>query len=721
MITRLAVALFLSFGLCHATTPPNIVFIMIDDLGWRDVGCYGNAFVETPHLDRLAKEGMRFTQAYQQTVCSPTRAALLTGMHPVRNGITNYLGPEAGAKFLEPKVVTINERLKEAGYASGLIGKWHLTGNYAAALGSPDKHGWDVIIAPETSYIAGGDYFHPYQHIAGLPARLGPDEYLTDRLTLEACDFISRHGSKGVEKPFFLYLSHYAVHTALAAKPNLLAKYQKKLAALPPDEASKVGTQPALAAMMESVDEGVGRIRETLAQLGIDKNTLFIFTSDNGGESVRGKKGGGLVPSVTSVAPLRAGKSHLYEGGIRVPLLVAWPGMVPSGSVCEVPVNGLDWYPTLLAVAGLKPRGPQPMDGTGIVGLLRNPLEARPGPMFWHYPLEKPHFLGGRSSGAVREGNWKLIEFFDRGESELYDLAQDPGERQNLADTQPGKLEEMQRKLRAWHAGMHVEPPKAWHFLQNDHLKLGVDLGAGASIGWLSAQPDLDRNVINTYDRGRYVQQSYYGGEDGTLWGSKPWRYNPVQGGDWRGLPAKVVSFTAESTTQLYAKTIPRHWATGKLLDECAMEQWITLEGELVYVRFRFTYSGETSHQPHHQELPAFFVEPQFDALVFCDATNAPWTKAALTRKEPGERNEYLRFSEPWLAWVDKTGRAVGLLSPSAKGATCYRTQGAAACSYAAPIDTFALTPGLRHEHEAWLSVGAVEALRARFAALCRE
>jgi arylsulfatase A len=442
-------------ALVHGAPPPNIVLIMADDLGWRDVGCYGNGFVETPRLDRLAKEGMRFTHAYQQTVCSPTRVALMTGMHPVRTGITDYLGPEEGAKFLDPQVDTINERLKEAGYASCLVGKWHLTGNYRAAKGSPDKHGWDDVIASETDYIGGGDYFHPYKHIAALPARLGENEYLTDRLSLEACDFIRRRK----DAPFFLYLSHYSPHTALAAKPEMLKKYQDKLAAMRPEEAAKIGMKPALAAMMESIDEGVGRIQDTLKELGLEKNTLLIFTSDNGGESVRGKKDGTLGPGVTSVAPLRAGKSHLYEGGIRVPLIVSWPGTTPAGSLCDVPVNGLDWYPTFLAVAGLQPRRTQPMDGTPIIGLLHSPKEGRTTEMYWHYPLDKPHFLGGRSSSAIRDGDWKLIQFFDTGKFELYDLSKDESEEHDLSTSNPAKLQELQRKLVKWQRETKAEVP----------------------------------------------------------------------------------------------------------------------------------------------------------------------------------------------------------------------------------------------------------------------
>lgn len=710
LLTLLCALVFSTWA--FAAQPPNIIFIMADDLGWRDVGCYGNTFVETPHLDRLAKDGMRFTKALQQTVCSPTRVAVLTGMHPVRTGITDYLGPEAGALFLDPKVDTLNERLKEAGYRSGLVGKWHLTGNYEAAKGSPDKHGWDEVMASENKYIGGGSYFHPYKHIAGLPAKLGEGEYLTDRLNLEACDFITRNK----ETPFFLYLSHYAVHTRLAAKPDLLAKYERKRAALSTDDAAKVGTKPALAAMMESVDEGVGMIRDTLAKLGLEKNTLIIFTSDNGGESVRGAPGGKLVPGVTSVAPLRAGKSHLYEGGLRVPLIVCWPEVTPPASVCDVPVNGLDWYPTLLAVAGVKPKGPQPMDGVGIVGMLHNPKEKRAGAMYWHYPLAKPHFLGGRSAGAMRDGDWKLIEFFDTGEVELYDLSTDEGERKNLAREMPERAAAMHERLKAWRASVGAKMPSRVRYLENKRVRLGVDLDAGASVGWFSLKAEPDKNLLNAYDHGRYVQQSYYGDEDDSDWNGKPWRYNPVQGGDWRGAAAKVIEVKSTTPTDLYAATQPRHWANGRLLDDCLMEQWITLQGPMVHIKYRFTYNGTATHKAHHQEMPAVFVDAAYDTLVFHDAASS--RDAPLTRKQPAETNEYVNLAAPWFAWVNAKDEGLGVLAPRCKMATCYRVPGTAACSYAAPLDTFALTPGLKVEHEVWLTAGSLEDIRERFARL---
>jgi hypothetical protein len=408
----------------------------------------------------------------------------------------------------------------------------------------------------------------------------------------------------------------------------------------------------------------------------------------------------------------------LYEGGLRVPLIVSWPHVTPAGSVCDVPVNGLDWYPTLLAVAGLEPRGPQPMDGTGIIGLLHNPVETRPAPMFWHYPLEKPHFLGGRSSGAMRHGNWKLIQFFDSANYELYDLSKDEGEQRNLAGEDPAKLEELQRELIDWQTSTHAEVPNTWRFIENDRLKLGVDLGSGAAIGWLSSRAPAGTNVINHYDRGRFIQQSYYGDEDGSRWDGKGWRFNAVQGGDWRRLPGKVVEFRMESPTKLYAKTLPRHWATGKLLDDVMMEQWITLEDNLAHVKHRMKYTGTAAHRPHHQELPALFAQPEFETLVYCEGE--PWKSSPLARKHPGAENEYVTMSEPWLAWEGKDGAAIGLLTRKAGRATCYRRVGEGGCSYAAPIETFALTPGLVVENELWIGLGTVEQLRSEFARVAR-
>ncbi len=254
-----------------------------------------------------------------------------------------------------------------------------------------------------------------------------------------------------------------------------------------------------------------------------------------------------------------------------------------------------------------------------------------------------------------------------------------------------------------------------WSYLENDHLRIGVNLTAGGSIGWLSAAGS-DVNVLNTYDEGRYVQQSYYGDEDGSDWNGKPWRYNPVQGGSWKGVPAEVIQKNA-GDREIYVKTKPRHWATGALVEELIMEEWVTLEGDLARIRFKMKYNGDKAHAPRHQELPAVFVQPQYDRLIYCDSDQRPWTGAPLRTRTPGFPNESAHFSEPWCAWVDEHGKGVGIHFPHAKKATCYRFRGGGKsdCSYIAPVQTFALTPGLEFEYEVTLALGTTDQLRAKF------
>jgi len=432
---------------------PNIIFILADDLGWAELGCYGNEFNETPNLDKLASEGMKFTEAYAAApVCSPYRAALITGQYPARVGITDYLRPN-DAKHLSTDYVTIAEALRRGGYATGIIGKWHLTGyaNHGAKEFSPDLHGFDEVIVSENRGIGGGSYFHPYHFNREIKKRLPGREYLVDRCNLEAVEFIERHK----DGPFFLYLSHYAVHTRLLGKDELVAKYEKKPGAGKGNRASR--NNPHLAAQLESIDEGVGMIVDKLDELSLAKNSVLIFTGDNGGED-----------RVTSNAPLRAGKSTLYEGGIREPLVVRWPGVVKQGSVCKTPTSNIDFYPTFLQVARCRMSPSQHFDGVSILPLLKNPkAELGRDTFYWHYPLEKPHFLGGRSAGAIRQtsassvepGNFKLIEFFDTGEVELYNLANDIGEEHNLAAELPDKVRELQKRLAKWRADVGAKVP----------------------------------------------------------------------------------------------------------------------------------------------------------------------------------------------------------------------------------------------------------------------
>jgi arylsulfatase A len=424
---------------------PNIVFILMDDLGWADVGCNGSTFYQTPNIDRMAREGMRFTHAYAAaSICSPTRAALLTGRHPARLHLTDWLPgrpDRADQKMARPTIITnlpagmltLPRALKAAGYVTALVGKWHLGGAGAGPL----EAGFDVNIAGDHTGTP-LSYFAPFSRgknvMPGLE-RSEPGEYLTERLTTEAEKFIETNR----EKPFFLYLPHYAVHTPLTARLNLVAKYRAL------SKAGATQTNEIYAAMIESMDDSVGRVLRKLEELHLSTNTLVIFTSDNGGLSVRE----GPATPATSNAPLRAGKGHLYEGGIRVPLIARWPGVVPSGTVEAAPVVTTDWFATILALAGGTLRPEAGFDAENLLPLLRREAGmARSNPLFWHYP----HYSnqGGKPGGAVREGDWKLIEFYESGYLELFNLKDDPSEKNNLAGTQPQRANDLAKKLADW-------------------------------------------------------------------------------------------------------------------------------------------------------------------------------------------------------------------------------------------------------------------------------
>jgi len=475
---------------------PNIVFILADDLGWAELGCYGNSFNETPHLDKLAKRGLRFTNAYAAApVCSPYRAALLTGQHPARVGILDYLRPNS-SNALPVDQVTLPKMLKGNGYATGMVGKWHLTGyKYQGAQFEirPQDHGFEWNIGSEVKGVGNGANFWPYvfrtQPISwiDLPKnRMGKDEYLTDRLNLEAVDFVERNQ----DKPFFLYLSHYAPHTILNGRPDLVDKYRKKH---PPGKTSRTKCylcddaglsgedceywaqdhNPHLAAMLESIDDGVGLLMEKLDSLGLSENTIFIFSSDNGGET-----------NVTSNAPLRGGKSQLYEGGIRVPMIVCWPeGNVPAGSTSNHPVVNHDFYPTLLEAANIEPDPSHILDGVSTISTWRNPSSppARP-TLHWHYPLDRPHFLGGISSGAIRKGHWKLIEYFDPARPEkfeLFNLETDVSEESNLASTESERVLELHRELVSWRQRVGARIPSRPLLTQPGNLYFGEHFSKG--------------------------------------------------------------------------------------------------------------------------------------------------------------------------------------------------------------------------------------------------
>ena len=421
---------------------PNVVLILADDLGWADLGCYGNTYHQTPSLDRLAAQGMRFTDAYAaSSVCSPTRSSIMSGKYPARNDLTIWLGGHspASAKLLDApfatelalEEVTIAEALQAAGYATASVGKWHLGGEPFY----PEHQGFDLNVAGTSAGSPAGGYFLPNK--MNLPgAKQG--EYLTDRLTDEALQFIDAHP----QEPFFLYLPYHVVHTPIQGKKELIALYEKRI------KPGQKNTNPAYAAMVHALDENVGRIMEKLDQLRLAERTAVFFFSDNGG-----------YHRVTSNAPLRAGKGYSYEGGHREPLVVRLPGRVEAGSVCSTPVASVDFYPTILELAGAPgdPRHNAALDGVSIVPLLEGTGVPNREAIYWHYPHYSPQ--GGTPSGAIRVGDFKLIEFFEDGHIELYNLAEDLGEATDLVDTMPEMAQKLHGMLVAWRERVDAKMP----------------------------------------------------------------------------------------------------------------------------------------------------------------------------------------------------------------------------------------------------------------------
>lgn len=434
--------------------PPNIIFILADDLGWAELGCYGNTFNETPNLDRLASQGIKFTNAYAAApVCSPTRASLMTGQFPARVGITDFLAPNSG-RLLEPaKYVTINEALAPAGYHSGLVGKWHLDTDFAKNAGGPRQHGFNEVIGTETKYIADGDYFFPYDKISTFHTG-SENEYLTDRQSQEAVQFIRRNK----QKPFYLYLSYYSVHTRLEAPKDLVDKYKKKFDARHgAGKAEKIFEVPGkknqanhldnpyLAAMLERIDAGVGSIMAELEKNGLAENTMVVFFSDNGGAG-----------QVANNGNLRMNKTWLYEGGIRDCLVMRWPGKIKPNTTTDLPVSSIDFYPTFLEMARVKAPANHQVDGISLVPFLTRNEQPKREALYWHYPAETGKWKN-RMASAVRKGDYKLLQFYADPRVELYNLKADPEEKNNLADKQPAKVAELQRMLDAWKKDVKAE------------------------------------------------------------------------------------------------------------------------------------------------------------------------------------------------------------------------------------------------------------------------
>ncbi len=460
---------------------PNIVLILIDDLGWRDLTCFGSSFYETPNLDRMAREGRRFTQAYASCpVCSPTRASLLTGRYPARIGLTDWIDffgrfhPVRGQlvdvpylPYLPNSEETAATLLRRHGYSTWHVGKWHL--GFADTY--PERHGFDVNVGGcYMGYPGPHGYFSPYK-IPNLPAG-PPGEYLTDRLTDEAIALIRDRG----DQPFFLNLWYYTVHTPIEAKQEKVEKYRAKARAMGLDRQQALvegepfpmehkkhlpvtrrvlQSDPVYAAMVESMDENVGRLLQALQTEGIAEDTLVIFTSDNGG----------LVTSEgspTCNAPLAEGKGWMYEGGTRVPFIAWQPGKIEPGPDCHVPICSVDVLPTLLSYTDT-PKGSQALDGTDLTGLLQGGDSLDRDALFWHYP----HYgnQGGTPGSSIRCGDYKLIEFYEDSRLELYNLTADPSEELNLAASEPKIAQELHQRLQAWRQGvaaLYPEPNPDW-------------------------------------------------------------------------------------------------------------------------------------------------------------------------------------------------------------------------------------------------------------------
>ena len=435
--------------------PPNIVLILADDLGWSDLGCYGADLHETPNLDRLARQGARFTHAFSSApICSPTRAAIMTGKHPVRLGMTIWregaIEPATGRKLTPPRSepdlalteVTIAERLQSAGYLTAAVGKWHL----GDPTTYPEAQGFDINIGG-THWGAPQSYFAPYRaqrnarelrYVPGLPFPK-PGEYLTDRLTGEAVNIVHRAAGR----PFFLYLAHHAPHTPIQAKEDKVEKYRRKL------RDGMRHKNAAYAAMVESLDESVGRVLAALEERKLAANTLVIFTSDNGGyiNPFQGQP-------VTNNAPLRSGKGSLYDGGIRVPLIVRWPGVATAGSTVPDTAVSHDLFATIEKAAGLSSTA---VDGIDLSPLLRDASSRLSrDALFFHYPHYYPTTT---PVSAIRTRQWKLLQYFEDNHLELYDLDRDPAEQHDLASQRPDVARDLLARLEQWRTSVGARLP----------------------------------------------------------------------------------------------------------------------------------------------------------------------------------------------------------------------------------------------------------------------
>jgi arylsulfatase A len=490
--------------------PLNIVFFLVDDLGWRDVGSFGSEFYETPNIDRLAQKGIKFTNAYAAShVCSPTRASIMTGKYPARLNLTDWIGGRRSYTFerltspnflqeLPLEETTIAEALRAHGYATAHIGKWHLGEDPHGPL----EQGFDMRVPNWNKGWPKAGYYAPFE-LDGIEDE--PGQYLTDRLTDYAEEFISEKQNQ----PFFLYMSHYAVHDPIHGRPDLVEKYRKKLASIEQsslpsfvlegnpddphpltneqlasliDQPSHQGYQALpertvkikqhqdnihFAAMVESMDESLGRIIDHIDHLGLTDNTLIVFAADNGGMSGGNFGRANRIISedtldsafATSNLPLRGAKGWLYEGGIRVPMVVKWPEkFLDSNRIVEEPIISTDFYPSLLEMAGLPASNDQTLDGVSFVPALKGEVFDR-GPIFWHFPQYSNHGMQS-PGGAVRLGDYKLLEYFEKNTVQLFNLREDIGEQNDLSLTEPKIREKLIALLHSWRKDVKAQMPQ---------------------------------------------------------------------------------------------------------------------------------------------------------------------------------------------------------------------------------------------------------------------
>jgi len=497
---------------------PNIVFILADDLGWRDLSNEGSAYYESPNIDRIAREGMKFTRGYAACqVCSPSRASILTGKYPTRHGITDWIGAESGADWrktgrqtsvlpadydhaLRASEVTFADALRSAGYQTFFAGKWHLGGNTSR----PEDHGFSINRGGWSAGSPTGGYFSPYANPALKDGP--PGESLPIRLAQETTAFIENNR----DKPFLAYLSFYSVHSPIQTTPSLWRKYRDKAVAMEQGRVKErfiwdrrlpvrqVQDNPVYAGMIESMDDAVGLVLAKLKELGLEKNTIVCFTSDNGGVS------SGDAFS-TSNLPLRGGKGRQWEGGIREPFYVLAPGLTRAGATSPVPVSGIDWYPTLLDLAGVKVPAAQSIDGVSLVPLLKGgTIPDRP--LFWHYP----HYgnQGGEPTSIITQGEWKLIHYYEDGRDELYHLSSDPGEQQDRAASEATRVQVMRTSLDAWLKASGAKFPAQ-----------DPEYDAGENSAYLKALQTTRRAALEV-NHAQYLDPKFKPNKD--WWGSTP-------------------------------------------------------------------------------------------------------------------------------------------------------------------------------------------------------